>query len=154
LSENVCNKICKIFNIDNDSKILSYNNNYLSTELRNENNIYKTFIFEFCFLLKKGSVEFKNLNDLWFFKSFDSKEKEIALAILDIMINKAEKKEVENEAYLNAIIKLVNLNDYGKDIVFKYLQSIFSYYNSNFEYIIFPLLYSIGFNNKFIKGLL
>ena len=154
MSDNVYNKICKIFNLDNDSKMLSYNNNCLSTGFCDENSIFKTFIFEFCFLLKKGSVEFKNLNDIWFFKTFDSKEKEIALAILDILIKKAEKKEVENEAYLNAIIKLVNLNDYRKYTVFKYLQSIFSYYNNNFEYIVFPLLYSIGFNNNFIKGLL
>ena len=154
MSDNVYNKICKIFNLDNDSKILSYNNNCLSTGFCDGNSIFKTFIFEFCFLLKKGSVEFKNLNDIWFFKTFDSKEKEIALAILDILIKKAEKKEVENEAYLNAIIKLVNLNDYRKYTVFKYLQSIFSYYNNNFEYIVFPLLYSIGFNNNFIKGLL
>jgi hypothetical protein len=153
MSDNIYNKMSKIFNIDNDSKILSYNT-CLSTECFDENKIYKTFLFEFCFLLKKGSIEFRNLNDIWFFKTFKSKEKEVALAIIDILINKAEKKKVENEAYLNVIIKLVNLNDYRKYTIFKYLQSIFSYYNNNFEYILFPLLYSIGFNNVFIKGLL
>ena len=153
MSENVYNKICAIFNIDNESKILSYDN-YLSTECFDEYMIYKTFLFEFCFLLKKGSVEFKSLNDIWFFKTFNSKEKEIALNIIDILINKAEKKKLDDEVYLNVIIGLVTLNDYEKYITFKYLQSIFSYYNKNFEYIIFPLLYSIGFNNEFIKSLL
>ena len=152
-NDNVYNKICKIFTTDNDSKILSYDTS-LPTEYFDENKIYKTLLFEFCFLLKKGSVKFKNLNDIWFFKTFNSKEKEIALIILDILINKTEKKKVEIEAYLNVIIRLLTLNDYEKYNIFKYLQSIFSYYNNNFEYIIFPLVYSIGFNNEFIKDLL
>ena len=76
------------------------------------------------------------------------------MAIFDILINKADKKKIENEAYLNGIIKQVNLNDYWKYTIFKYLQSIFSYYNNNIEYFVFPLLYSIRFNNKFIKDLL
>ena len=123
MSDNVYNKICKIFNIDNDSKILSYNT-CLSKEHFDENKIYKTFIFEFCFLMKKGSAEFKNLNDIWFFKIFIRKEKEMASPFIDILINKSEKKKVENEAYLNAIIKLINLNDYGKCTIF----SIFNPY--------------------------
>lgn len=53
MSDNVYNKICKIFNLDNDSKILSYNNNCLSTGFCDGNSIFKTFIFEFCFYLKK-----------------------------------------------------------------------------------------------------
>ena len=153
MSENIYNKICAIFNIDKESKIISFNNN-LSNESFDEYMIYKTFLFEFCFLIKKGSVKFQNLNDIWFFKTFKNKEKEIALKMIDILINKTEKKKVKIETYLNVIIELITLNDYEKYKIFKYLQSIFSYYNKNFEYIIFPLIYSIGFNNEFIKSLL
>ena len=153
MNDKIYESICTIFKFDQESKKITFENN-ISLEPFQDFMIYKTFLFQFCFLLKKGTADFKNMNDIWFFKTFGIEEKEIALDIIKILINKIENKKVENEIYLHSVVKLVNLNNFEKYRVFKYLQSIFSYYNKNFEYLLFPLIYTLGFNNQFIKSIL
>ena len=38
--------------------------------------------------------------------------------------------------------------------MFKRLQSIYSYYHNNIEYVIFPLIFTIGFDNQILRKFL
>ena len=153
MNDRIYNSICEIFNFDKITKKISFGNK-LSLEPFQESMIYKTFLFEFCFLIERGTVDFKDLNDIWFFKTFNAEEKEIALEVIYILINKIEKKNIENEIYLKVVVNLLNLNKIEKYKIFKYLQSIYSQYNDMLEYSLFPLIYTLGFNNEFIKSVL
>ena len=52
------------------------------------------------------------------------------------------------------MLKFLHLGDHKKYILFKRLQSIYSYYHKNIEYVIFPLIFTIGFENQFLRKLL
>ena len=150
MNKEVYNRICSIYHFDKDFQKLTYDNKILSNEFQ-ESIIYKTLLFEFCFLVNKGSVEFKNMNDIWFFKKFTPEEKNIAIEIIDILLKKIENKNTENSAYINLVGNLLKLNNNRKYNIFKYLQSIYSYYNNQFKYIIFPIIYTLGFDNETLK---
>ena len=131
--------MCKIFSFDKEKKKISYRNKLLLQPFE-KIRIYKTFLFEFCFLSKKGPVEFKNLNDIWLFNKNHNNEKEICMQVVNILLQKIEEDKVENDSYLKATVDLLKLNDYEKYRIFKYIQSIYSFYNSNYEYIFFSVI--------------
>ena len=150
MNGDIYKSLCAIFNFNKDTKNVSFGVNPLLNRL-DKKDLYKTFLFEFCFLLKNGSVEFNKLDDIWFFKIFNVEEKEIALEIIKVLIDKIYEKNISNEIYLTAVIKLINLNNHEKYKLFRNIQSIYSYYNNNPEYIIYALICTLGFNNEFIK---
>ena len=83
MNENIYKRICSIYDFDEASQMLTYRYKILSNNLQ-ETNIYKSLLFEFCFLVNRGSVKFKDLNDIWFFKSFTTEEKNLAIKIIDV----------------------------------------------------------------------
>ena len=133
MNENIYKRICSIYDFDEDSQILTCNYNILSKNSNSQrSNIYKSILFEFCFLINKGSVEFKDLNDIWFFKSFSTKEKELALEIIDVLLKIIENKKMDDSDYMNLTCNLLKLDNNRKLNIFKYLQSIYSYYKDDF----------------------
>ena len=151
MNENIYKRICSIYDFDEDSQILTYNYNILSKNSNSQrSNIYKSILFEFCFLINKGSVEFKDLNDICFFKSFSTKEKELALEIIDVLLKIIENKKMDDSDYMNLTCNLLKDNN-RKLNIFKYLQSIYSYYKDDFRYIIYPIIYTLGFDNEALK---
>ena len=153
MNDNIYQRLCKIFDFDKNTGKISYSCNQFFQPIE-EKYIYQTFLFEFCFLSKSGSIEFKNLNDIWFFKTFNDKEIEVALNIITILITKIENIKVNNDIFIKSVLKFLQLDDYKKYILFKRLQSIYSYYHKNIEYVIFPLIFTIGFENQFLRKLL
>ena len=152
MNENIYKRICSIYDFDEDSQILTYNYNILSKNSNSQrSNIYKSILFEFCFLINKGSVEFKDLNDICFFKSFSTKEKELALEIIDVLLKIIENKKMDDSDYMNLTCNLLKLDNNRKLNIFKYLQSIYSYYKDDFRYIIYPIIYTLGFDNEALK---
>ena len=150
MSEIVYMRICKVFDYNEDSLKLSYDNKILLEKFQ-ELDIYKTILFELCFLINKGSVEFKNINDIWFFKNFSHEEIEIAFEIIDILLKKIENININDDEYIKPISKFMKLNNNKKKLVFKYLQSIYFNCNKQFNFIIFPLIYALGFDNDALK---
>ena len=71
-----------------------------------------------------------------------------------IILRKIEGKKIESKNYINIVEKLIKLKNDEIYIIFKYLQSIYSYYNMDLKFIIYPLLITFGFENKFIKNIL
>ena len=153
MNDLIYQSLCKIYNFDKNSGKISYGVNKFFQPV-DKKGIYQAFLFEFCFLLKSGSIEFKDLNDIWFFKTFNEKEIEVALHIITTLIKKIENDNVGNDVLLETVEKFINLYDYKKYMMFKRLQSIYSYYQDNIEYVIFPLIFTIGFDNQILRKFL
>ena len=153
MNGNIYQRLCSIFNFDEETQKLSFGIDMQLKQLEKKD-VYKTLLFEFCFLIKKGSVNFKELNDLWIFKVQRNKELDMSLEMINILIKLIEKKIIAKEAIINAVINLLQLNNYEMFMIFKILQSIYSNYNNYYEYLVFPLIYTLGFGNDFIKSLL
>lgn len=71
------------------------------------------------------------------------------LDIVEFIISKIEGKIVEPS--IDLIKSFLESLEYDTFEIFKYLQSIYSCYENTSIYIIYPLAYSIGFNNPQIK---
>ena len=135
-------KICKIFTYNKESKMISYNSK--------EGNLYKYFLFRFCFLSKNGPIKFENIESIWFFQTFEITKKNILLDIIDYLIYIVENKEINiDERIIDSVQSLINLNSKEIFMRFKYLQSIYSSYNEDkMSSVLFPLYYSIALNDK------
>ena len=150
MNENIYKRICSIYDFDDASQMLTYRYKILSDDLQ-ETNIYKSLLFEFCFLVNRGSVKFKDLNDIWFFKSFTTEEKNLAIKIIDVLLKNIEDKKIDASEYMNFCGILLNIDNIRKFNIFKYLQSIYSYYKDDLRYIIYPIIYTLGFDSKALK---
>ena len=84
--------------------------------------------------------------------SFNVEEKEIALEIIKILIYSINENNISNEIFLTHAVKLINLNNHEKYKIFRNIQSIYSYYTNNLEYLILSLICTLGFNNEFNKS--
>ena len=135
-------KICKIFTYNKESKMISYNSK--------DGNLYKYFLFRFCFLSKNGPIKFENIENIWFFQTFEITKKNILLDIIDYLIYIVENKEINiDERIIDSVQSLINLNSKEIFMRFKYLQSIYSSYNEDkMSSVLFPLYYSIALNDK------
>ena len=135
-------KICKIFTYNKESKMISYNSK--------DGNLYKYFLFRFCFLSKNGPIKFENIENIWFFQTFEITKKNILLDIIDYLIYIVENKEINiDERIIESVQSLINLNSKEIFMRFKYLQSIYSSYNEDkMSSVLFPLYYSIALNDK------
>ena len=151
MSEEIYSRLCAVFDFDIITKKISL---VIKEEQFGEKDVYKIYLFKFCFLSDKDPVKFSTLDDLWFFNTFNEKEKKIILETIDLILRKIEGKKIESKNYINIVEKLINLNNDEIYIIFKYLQSIYSYYNMDLKFIIYPLLITFGFENKFIKNIL
>lgn len=151
MSEEIYSRLCAVFDFDIITKKISL---VIKEEQFGEKDVYKIYLFKFCFLSDKDPVKFSKLDDLWFFNTFNEKEKNIILETIDLILRKIEGKKIESKNYINIVEKLINLNNDEIYIIFKYLQSIYSYYNMDLKFIIYPLLITFGFENKFIKNIL
>ena len=151
MNEEIYSRLCAVFDFDIITKKISL---VMKEEQFGEKDVYKIYLFKFCFLSDKGPVKFSTLDDLWFFNTFNEKEKKIILETIDLILRKIEGKKIESKNYINIVEKLINLNNDEIYIIFKYLQSIYSYYNMDLKFIIYPLLITFGFENKFIKNIL
>ena len=151
MSEEIYSRLCAVFDFDIITKKISL---VMKEEQFGEKDVYKIYLFKFCFLSDKDPVKFSTLDDLWFFNTFNEKEKKIILETIDLILRKIEGKKIESKNYINIVEKLIKLNNDEIYIIFKYLQSIYSYYNMDLKFIIYPLLITFGFENKFIKNIL
>ena len=135
-------KICKIFTYNKETKMISYNSK--------DGNLYKYFLFRFCFLSKNGPIKFENIENIWFFQTFEITKKNILLDIIDYLIYIVENKEINiDERIIDSVQSLINLNSKEIFMRFKYLQSIYSSYNEDkMSSVLFPLYYSIALNDK------
>ena len=109
MNENIYKRICSIYDFDEASQMLTYRYKILSNNLQ-ETNIYKSLLFEFCFLVNRGSVKFKDLNDIWFFKSFTTEEKNLAIKIIDVLLKNIEDKKLDASEYMNLCGILLNID--------------------------------------------
>ena len=109
MNENIYKRICSIYDFDEASQMLTYRYKILSNNLQ-ETNIYKSLLFEFCFLVNRGSVKFKDLNDIWFFKSFTTEEKNLAIKIIDVLLKNIEDKKIDASEYMNLCGILLNID--------------------------------------------
>ena len=109
MNENIYKRICSIYDFDEASQMLTYHYKILSNNLQ-ETNIYKSLLFEFCFLVNRGSAKFKDLNDIWFFKSFTTEEKNLAIKIIDVLLKNIEDKKIDASEYMNLCGILLKLD--------------------------------------------
>lgn len=140
-------KLCQTFSFDKNTKILSYKN------VDNPSNFYKKLLFEFCFLTKEGSFKLKSYKELWFYKGLNNpKEVELAEGIIELLISKDRNISCDiSSKNITLANSFLNLIDNKKYEIFKYLQSIFSWYFDNPSYILFPLLYTFIFDRLCCK---
>ena len=150
MNGDIYKRICLIYDFNEKSQMLTYNYQIFSKNSEGSN-IYKSILFEFCFLKNRGSVKFEDLNNIWFFQSFTPEEQKIAIEIIHVLLKKIENKKMEDDVYMNLVGNLQKLDNNRKFIIFKYLQSIYSYYKDDFRYIIYPIIYTLGFDNEALK---
>jgi hypothetical protein len=100
-----------------------------------------------------ASTKFENLEDLWFYKGLASpSEIKLFVGIIESLILRVKDKSINNkETDVSFVIEFLSRMDYEKFKIFVYLQSIYSSFNNDPKYIIFPLLYAIAFHNTYIK---
>ena len=146
-AQNLYNNLCETFEFDKKTKMISY---HIISE---DPNIYKSILFQVCFLMMTGSTKFENLEDLWFYKGLASpSEIKLFVGIVESLILRVKDKSINNkETDVSLVIEFLSRMDYEKFKIFVYLQSIYSSFNNDPKYIIFPLLYAITFHNTYIK---
>ena len=146
-AQNLYNNLCETFEFDKKTKMISY---HIISE---DPNIYKSILFQVCFLMMTGSTKFEKLEDLWFYKDLASpSEIKLFVGIIESLILRVKDKSINNkETDVSLVIEFFSRMDYEKFKIFVYLQSIYSSFNNDPKYIIFPLLYAITFHNTYIK---
>ena len=133
--------ICRIFIYDSK-------NNKIEFSGRGEYNRY--FLFNFLFLKENGQIEFNSVNELWLIKEFETEEKKnLNLNIIKCIISYIDNKNAKFPVDL--VKKFIEIIDQETFVIFRYLQSIYSYFDNNPSFIIYSLAYSIGFNKPQIK---
>ena len=84
-------------------------------------NIYKSLLFQFCFLINKGSIKFERLQDLWFFKDLNNFEEiKIIFGIIEALLEKIKDKNVNMQQKNISLVKeFLNLKNQDKFEIFK-----------------------------------
>lgn len=139
MEQKLFEELCKLYDYDIDNKIITYKITFQNT------NLFKELLFKFCFLLKEGSLKFEGISDLWFKKkSKNQAEINLYLGIIESLIKKSNDQYCElKEMFINLTIDFLNIVNRDEFEIFRYLQSIYSTFEDNPEYIFFPLYYSI-----------
>ena len=111
------------------------------------------YLFCICFLEPNGPIKFKSLDDLWFKKgSLNPLELKVVLLVIESLILRIKGKSIDFQKKEISLIKdFLNVLDYEKFEIFKYLQSNYSYYADDNYLIILSLLNTLTFDNKYIK---
>lgn len=140
--------LCKVFAFDNIIKIFSLSMNYDEID---EACIYKNLLFKYCFLSNANSVKVENIKDLWFFKLDNLEEIKIIIGVFELILSKINDKNFDiREKSICLVKNFLDLKDYNKFEIFRLFQSIFSSYEDSPNHIIYPLLYTFGFDEPFI----
>ena len=140
-NKSIFENICSIFIYDDKD-------NYL--ELYGTGDYNRYLLFNFLFLKEKGKIKFNSLEELWLIKEFKTEEeKDLNLNIIKCIISYIE--NINAKFPVDLVKKFIKLKDQETFEIFRYLQSIYSSFNNNPSFIIYSLVYSIGFNKPQIQ---
>ena len=146
MEKNLYQEICELYEYNQETKEISYK---ITVE---DSNLFKELLFKFCFLIREGSLTFKNINDLWFYKITNNPaEIKIYSGIIESLISKSHDHQCDiKQKYVHLVKDYLDNADNDKFTIFKYLQSIYSYMEDNPEYLLFPLFYAVVFDHQIV----
>ena len=142
--------ICETYTFDEINSTIYFKSQSNITDF------HKELLFQICFPTDKvPPFQFTSLKDIWFFnnENISTQEQSIMKGIINALIRKIRDPNSDiSQNNLTLVKSLIDLKDKEKFKIFKYFQSIFSSYQDNPEFIIYPLIYTLTFDNIFMRN--